>query len=417
MSRLYRYSPPVHAALSTLYRSLRLYVYNGSAKAWAGAARHFWLRARGIPSPTFVTVAVTYRCQARCVHCYANSPERPHEPEPTTEQLKSVISQVKALGAMAVHFSGGEPLLRKDLFELIRYARDLGLLTRINSNGLLLDEENTGQLKAAGLTECGVSLDSADPETHDRLRGVPGLHEKVLQGIRNLARQKIPIRIMSLALKEKVPDGVAETIRPRPQPGRQLYVCSDPDRQRGLGRGLQPGAELPGTGSDPRLAGFENGAPRDAHRKDQLLRLQEIHPVCVGQRQCDPVRFRPLCSRQPQGAHAGGDMEAALRRIKTGMPRRLPHEYLRRTRRSTAARCRSPRSPGSERRSGDSHARIEIVRRPCDSGTQGIGNSGTPKVEARGRDELNGACAFVTGFWICCRQVDASDDLPGPSHC
>lgn len=212
MSRLYRYSPPVHAALSTLYRSLRLYVYNGSAKAWAGAARHFWLRARGIPSPTFVTVAVTYRCQARCVHCYANSPERPHEPEPTTEQLKSVISQVKALGAMAVHFSGGEPLLRKDLFELIRYARDLGLLTRINSNGLLLDEENTGQLKAAGLTECGVSLDSADPETHDRLRGVPGLHEKVLQGIRNLARQKIPIRIMSLALKEKVPDGVAETI-------------------------------------------------------------------------------------------------------------------------------------------------------------------------------------------------------------
>ena len=146
----------------------------GPLKAWAAAGAHFWKRIRGIPTPTFVTIAVTYRCQVRCDHCYANSPSRPREDELTTDQLKSVIKQVKGLGAMAVHFSGGEPLLLKDIFELIAYARSLGLLTRVNSNGLLLNEKNVIRLREAGLTECGVSLDSVDPEVHDRLRGTPG---------------------------------------------------------------------------------------------------------------------------------------------------------------------------------------------------------------------------------------------------
>ncbi len=212
MSLLYKHFPSAHAALNTSYRSLRLYLYSRSLKAWVAAGAHFWKRIRGIPTPTFVTIAATYRCQVRCDHCYANSPSRPREDELTTDQLKSVIKQVKGLGAMAVHFSGGEPLLRKDIFDLIAYARSLGLLTRINSNGLLLSEKNVLRLRAAGLTECGVSLDSVDPEVHDRLRGTPGLHDKTLQGIRMLARHKIPIRVMSVALKDSIPVGVAQTI-------------------------------------------------------------------------------------------------------------------------------------------------------------------------------------------------------------
>jgi MoaA/NifB/PqqE/SkfB family radical SAM enzyme len=209
---LYKHFPSVSSAFNGIYRSLRLYLYNRSLKAWVAAGSHFLLRIRGIPAPTFVTVAVTYRCQVRCDHCYANSPDRPREDELTTEQLKSVIKQVKDLGTMAVHFSGGEPLLRKDIFDLIAYARSLGLLTRVNTNGLLLNEENVKRMKAAGITECGVSLDSADPEVHDQFRGMPGLHEKALHGIRILARHRIPIRVMSVALKGSVPEGVAKTI-------------------------------------------------------------------------------------------------------------------------------------------------------------------------------------------------------------
>jgi MoaA/NifB/PqqE/SkfB family radical SAM enzyme len=159
-----------------------------------------------------VTIAITYRCQVRCDHCYANSPNRPREDELTTEQIKSVIKQVKDLGALTVHFSGGEPLLRKDIFDLIVYARSLGLLTRVNTNGLLLNEENVKKLKAAGLTECGVSLDSADPDIHDRFRGAPGLFDKTVQGIRRLAEHKILIRVMTVAMKESIPEGVADTV-------------------------------------------------------------------------------------------------------------------------------------------------------------------------------------------------------------
>jgi radical SAM protein with 4Fe4S-binding SPASM domain len=113
---------------------------------------------------------------------------------------------------MAVHFSGGEPLLRKDLFDLVSYARGLGLQTRVNTNGILLTEENVKRLKDAGLTECGVSLDSADPAVHNRFRGTDNLFEKTLRGIQMLRKHGVTCRIMSVALKESIPDGVEKTI-------------------------------------------------------------------------------------------------------------------------------------------------------------------------------------------------------------
>ena len=119
MSQFFKHFPSVSAAINTNYRAFRLYISNRSLRAWVAAGSHFWKRIRGHPTPTFVTVAVTYRCQIRCEHCYSNSPDRPPDEDLTTEELKSVIQQVKDLGAMAVHFSGGEPLLRKDIFELV----------------------------------------------------------------------------------------------------------------------------------------------------------------------------------------------------------------------------------------------------------------------------------------------------------
>lgn len=212
MSFLFRHFPSTSAFINTNYRALRLYIFNRSLRAWGAAFSHFWKRIRGIPAPAFVTVAATYKCQSRCEHCYSDSPGRPAEEEFSTEELKSVIRQVRNLGAMAIHFSGGEPLLRKDIFELVAYARKLGLQTRVNTNGILLNEENVKRLKAAGLTECGVSLDSADPAVHDKFRGVDGLHEKTLRGIRMLRKFGVTCRIMTVALKSGIPDGVEKTI-------------------------------------------------------------------------------------------------------------------------------------------------------------------------------------------------------------
>jgi MoaA/NifB/PqqE/SkfB family radical SAM enzyme len=212
MSLLFKRLPSASAVFNTNYRALRLYISNRSLKAWGAAFSHFWKRMRGRPAPAFVTIAVTYKCQSRCEHCYSDSPTRPLEEELTTEELKSVIRQVRGLGAMAVHFSGGEPLLRKDIFDLVSYARSLGLQTRVNTNGILLNEENVKRLKAAGLTECGVSLDSADPAVHNKFRGTEDLHEQALHGIRMLRKFGITCRIMTVALKDSIPEGVARTI-------------------------------------------------------------------------------------------------------------------------------------------------------------------------------------------------------------
>jgi len=212
MSQFYKCFPRLSTAINFSYRALRLYLSNHSFKAYLAAGSHVWKRMRGRPTPTFVTVAVTYSCQCRCEHCYASTSARSVREELTSDQLRSVIRQVRDLGSLAVHFSGGEPLLREDIFDLVSYAHEIGLLTRINSNGILLNRDNVKRLKAAGLTECGVSLDSAEPSAHDRFRGVPNLHEQAVQGIRLLRRFGVRCRIMTVASKESIPEGLARTI-------------------------------------------------------------------------------------------------------------------------------------------------------------------------------------------------------------
>lgn len=143
----------------------------------------------------------------------------------TTGELKAALRQVRGLGSQAVHFSGGEPLLRKDVFDLIAYARKLGLLTRVNTNGLLINPDSARRLKAAGLTECGVSLDSADPAVHEKFRGTPHLFENALQAIRTLRRFGIPCRVMTVAMKSEIPEGLARTIKlGRNLGARYMYI-------------------------------------------------------------------------------------------------------------------------------------------------------------------------------------------------
>lgn len=225
MSRIFKHLPTAAAAINTGYRGVRLYGSSRSWKAWRAAGSHYLKKIQGVPTPTFVTVAATYRCQCRCLHCYSSSPDRPHHDEMTTAELKSVLRQVRNLGALAVHFSGGEPLLRKDIFELVAYAHGQGLLTRINTNGLLLNPESARRLKAAGLTECGVSLDSVEASAHERFRGTPGLHARALGAVRTLRRFGIPCRIMTVAAKSQVTEGLDRMIKLGKREGaRYMYI-------------------------------------------------------------------------------------------------------------------------------------------------------------------------------------------------
>ncbi|MFH1624065.1 MAG: 12,18-didecarboxysiroheme deacetylase [Pseudomonadota bacterium] len=124
------------------------------------------------------------RCNLRCVHCYSHSTDREYQDELTTEQGMALIDNLADFGAPVILFSGGEPLMRKDIFQLARYATEKGMRAVVSTNGTLITREVARKLKSIGLSYVGVSLDGMR-ETNDRFRGVGGAFDAALTGIRN----------------------------------------------------------------------------------------------------------------------------------------------------------------------------------------------------------------------------------------
>ena len=127
---------------------------------------------------------ITRKCNLKCVHCYAHATEEAVVNELTTEEGKTLIDDLAAFGAPVMLFSGGEPLVRKDLPELAAYAVDKGMRAVISTNGTLITPAVAKTLKRIGLSYVGISLDGMRP-VNDKFRGVPGAFDKALDGIRN----------------------------------------------------------------------------------------------------------------------------------------------------------------------------------------------------------------------------------------
>ena len=126
----------------------------------------------------------TSACNLTCRHCYANACARPAPDELTTEEARAMIDDLADMGAPVLLFSGGEPFMRKDMFELGAYARDKGMRITISSNGTLIDPATARRIKETGFVYVGVSIDGT-PETHDRFRGRKGAFDEAVRGIRN----------------------------------------------------------------------------------------------------------------------------------------------------------------------------------------------------------------------------------------
>jgi 12,18-didecarboxysiroheme deacetylase len=125
---------------------------------------------------------ITSRCNLKCVHCYASV--EGGCAELTTRQGLNLISGLKDFGVPVVLFSGGEPLIREDLPELVRAATSAGIRAVISTNGTLITREKAEILGNMGLSYVGVSLDGLE-EVNDRFRGVNGAFAKALEGIEN----------------------------------------------------------------------------------------------------------------------------------------------------------------------------------------------------------------------------------------
>lgn len=135
---------------------------------------------------------MTRRCNLKCVHCYAQAVDEHGQDEISTDQAKTMIDDLAAYGAPVMLFSGGEPLVRKDLVELAKHATSKGMRAVISTNGTLITKEKAKELKEVGLSYVGISLDGAE-EVHDKFRAVPGSYKKALQGVANCQAEGLKV--------------------------------------------------------------------------------------------------------------------------------------------------------------------------------------------------------------------------------
>jgi len=158
------------------------------------------------PVPFSAVYAVTYKCQCRCVHCSVADYGVPAGELDTAEAME-LIDSVAGVGAVKITFFGGEPLVREDLCNLIIYAGRKGLRTSLDTNGLLLDKGMAARLRAAGIGNVNVSLDSADPSVHDSLRMRKGCFDAAVGAIKSCVALDIPCLVSTYASKRSLGDG------------------------------------------------------------------------------------------------------------------------------------------------------------------------------------------------------------------
>jgi radical SAM protein with 4Fe4S-binding SPASM domain len=143
------------------------------------------------PQPTGAPVTVvwnfTNHCNLNCLHCHQDSSPICADNELTTSQAFRVIDNMSEAGVAILTFSGGEPLLRSDLYDAVERARDRGMLCTVASNGTLITHEVAVRLSSAGISRVEIGLDGATAATHDFLRDTPGAFKETIEGIRNCA--------------------------------------------------------------------------------------------------------------------------------------------------------------------------------------------------------------------------------------
>ena len=136
----------------------------------------------------------TNQCNMFCDHCYRDAGAR-LEDELTTGQGKTLIDQIKAAGFRLMIMSGGEPLMRPDIFELCAHAVSRGLRTVMGTNGTLITPQVAAELGRSGVAACAVSLDSIVASENDAFRKLEGAYDRALKGMANLKRAGIPFQI------------------------------------------------------------------------------------------------------------------------------------------------------------------------------------------------------------------------------
>lgn len=145
--------------------------------------------------PLIMSWNVTRECNMKCNHCYINATEKKLNNELNTKEAKMLMNQIYEVSRPLLVLSGGEPLLRQDIFDLIDYGSKKGLKMGLGSNGYLIDDTVAKKLKTSGISTVSISLDSHIPAQHDEFRGVKGAWDKAVNACKSLRKNNVLVQV------------------------------------------------------------------------------------------------------------------------------------------------------------------------------------------------------------------------------
>ena len=151
---------------------------------------------RGIPLSAHMDI--TWRCNERCVHCYL---DHDGKGEMSTDEIKDVIRQLADCGTFFLSISGGEPLLRRDCFEILEYARGLRFNVKLKTNAVMIGANEAVRLRKLGIEQVQISIYSHRPEVHDAITKLPGSLRRTTEAIRHLKANHIKVSITDVLMK------------------------------------------------------------------------------------------------------------------------------------------------------------------------------------------------------------------------
>jgi len=145
--------------------------------------------------PRVLAWEVTRKCNLNCIHCRATASEDAPQGELTLAEYKTLIDDVAGFSQPIIILTGGEPLLREDLFDIAAHAWGAGLRVAVSTNGTLVTSDTARRLSASGVATCSISIDGSNAEVHDDFRKQPGAFEASLRGMRILQAADTKVQI------------------------------------------------------------------------------------------------------------------------------------------------------------------------------------------------------------------------------
>ena len=153
--------------------------------------------------PLGVQLDLTYRCNERCVHCYLDHEDRG---EMTTAEVRDLLDQLADAGALFLILSGGEIVLREDLFDIVEHARGLTFSVKLKTNALTIDRSVAERIAALDVESVQVSVYSHRPEVHDAITRVPGSFVRTVEGARLLKAAGVRVSFANVLMKQNAAD-------------------------------------------------------------------------------------------------------------------------------------------------------------------------------------------------------------------